>query len=128
MSGAVILSAGCAENASGGGVVIPGPLAWGNIYGDLIGHNNSQTLTLITTPISITATKSGGGTLGYSLNGGGATYAGAFNAAAGDTLAWSIRNLAGTLTASGTVSVANASDGGAALGSFSFVVTGKNYS
>ncbi len=105
-------------------MIVPGPLAWTNIYGRVLGHTNVQTFTLITTPISVAASWStGGAKLHYVLNGGASAYLGPFTVEAGDTLLWSIVNLtSGDL--SGTVIVANASDGGAALDSFTYTVTG----
>ena len=107
----------------GSGVVIPGALNWTDCYGGILAHTNSQTLSLITVPINLTAGASGGGNLHYSLNGGSAAYVGAFSVAAGDTLLFSIVNT-GTSSVAGTVTVENASDSFTVLDTFNYTVTG----
>ncbi len=121
MTGAILAS--LAGGGGGGSDVTPAPLDWTDAFGDIIAHTNSQTITGITTPISLAAGASGGGNLHYSLNGGSAGYLGAFAVAAGNTLIWSILNT-GTAAVSGTVTITNVSDGGATLDSFNYTATG----
>jgi hypothetical protein len=122
VTGAVATTLG-AGAGGGGGIVVPGPLAWSNIFDVGAGSTDTQTLTAITTPISISATLSGGGTAHSILNGSAAFYAGAFSVSAGDALAWLIVN-AGPIAVAGTVTVANQSDGGAVLDTFTYTVKG----
>ncbi len=126
MSGAVILSAGSAQMSGGGGgvVVIPGPLEWADAYGDIIATTNVQTVSGITAPISVAAAISGGGTLHLVQNGGGREYGGPFLVDPGDTLAWSIVNVS-TVAVSGTITITNASDGGAVLDAPTYTATGS---
>jgi hypothetical protein len=105
MTGAVMaLAAGGASGA--GGVTTPGALAWSAIYDTDSGTSNTQAFTLLTSPISVTASLSGGGTLYYNLNGSYQAYTGAFIVHAGDTLSWTIS--VGHLPKSGNLTVTNA--------------------
>ena len=125
MSGAVILSAGSAQMAGGGGgVVIPNPLEWTDAYGDIIASTNLQTVSGITTPISVAASISGGGTLHLAQNGTGRVYSGPFLVNPSDTLVWSIVNVT-TVSVSGTITITNSSDGGAVLDAPTYTATGS---
>jgi len=120
LSGALLMLAGAAGGV-GGGVVIPSPTpVWSAIYGQDTAVTNNQTIGGITAPMSISAANSGGGTLIYILNGTSSLYTGAFTVHAGDVLAWSIA--VGLTTESGTITVTNASDGGATLATIAYVV------
>jgi len=121
MSGAIAAMAACCGQSAASGVVIPSPTpAWSAIYGLDNGITNNQTISGITAPMSISAANSGGGTLIYILNGTSSLYTGAFTVHAGDVLAWSIA--VGLTTESGTITVTNASDGGATLATIAYVV------
>lgn len=126
MSGALLALGGQgASGGGGGGIVIPNPLEWTDAYGDIIAHTGVQTVTGITTPISVAATLSGGGTLHVTQNGTGREYGGPFSVSAGDTLVWSIVNLT-TLSVSGTITITNGSDGGATLDAPTYTATGSS--
>ena len=104
MTGAVLALLGAGSGA-GAGVTTPGALSWFDIYATIVGVTNNQTLTLITVPISITAAKTGAGTLYWIKNGAApVAYTGAFSVGAGDTLAWQM--MGGSV--SGVVTVTNA--------------------
>ena len=104
MTGAVMaLAAGGASGA--GGVTTPGALAWGAIYDTDSGTSNTQAFTLLTSPISVSASLSGGGTLYYNLNGSYQAYTGAFTVHAGDTLSWTIT--VGHVAKTGNLTVTN---------------------
>ena len=124
MSGAVILSAGMAQTGGGSGIVIPDALEWTDAYGGIVATTNLQTITGITAPVSIAAALSGGGGLQYILNGATKFYSGAFSASAGDTLGWSVLNVS-TVSVSGTITITNASDGGATLDAPTYIATGS---
>ena len=122
MTGAILTTIGGTGAGAGGGTVIPGAMNWTDCFGSIIAHTNSQTVTAITVPISLTAGASGGGILHYAINGTGHVYTGAFNVSAADGLIWSITNV-GTASVSGTVTVENASSGMTVLDTFNYTVT-----
>lgn len=125
MSGAVILTAGMAQTAGGGGTVIPNPLEWTDAFGSVVASTNVQTVSGISVPISVLASKSGGGVLHYAQNGTGAAYVGPILVNPGDTLVWTIFNV-GSLSVSGTITITNGSDGGAVLDAPSYTATGSS--
>ena len=122
MTGAILALVG--RGGAGGGTVVPDGLSWANISGSDIGGNAALTLSGFSAPISIGATNSGPGTLGYSLNGGYETFSGPFTVADGDTLAWEVQYFASG-RASGTITVTNASDGNATLDTFTYLILGS---
>ncbi len=119
MTGAVMGSVLGVTTATGGGSGgTGGSWAWANIYG--LGSPANAPITVsgvgagLTLPL--TASLTGGAQLYYILNGATAAYAGAFNVADGNTLAWGV--ISSTTTA-GTITV---SSGGSSLASFTYYV------
>jgi hypothetical protein len=123
MTGAVMaLAAGGASGAGGGAVPSPTPV-WTTITGTFIGSSNTQTISGISGPISLTASVTGGAPLYYVQNGGGpVAYTGAFPVNPGDTLAWMIM-----APGSGTVTVTNVSDSDATLATIPYGVYSAPY-
>lgn len=121
MTGAVLAGLAGAAALGAGGVVAPASPGWTDIYGEDYASTNSQTISGITSPIAITLAKTGGGSLSFVLNGVATTYTGAFTVVAGDILAFGIA--VGLTTKSGTITVTNVSNGGAALATINYVVT-----
>jgi hypothetical protein len=121
MTGAIAAIAGTAGQSAASGVVVPSPTpVWTSIYGYDYGVTNSQTISGISAPISISASNSGAATLFYVLNGVSTLYTGAFTARDGDVLAWSVA--VGLTGKSGTITVTNGSDGGATLATITYVL------
>jgi hypothetical protein len=90
----------------GGGGTTLDPLHWTNITGSFAGATNTQTISGITNPVSLSVVITGGATLRYDLNGTYANYTGAFNVVATDTLSWLVVSV-GSAHA-GTITVTNA--------------------
>jgi hypothetical protein len=121
MTGIAAALAGVSATSAASGVVIPSPTpVWTAIFGYDAGSTNNQTLAGISAPISLSASLSGAGALVYVKNGVGTLYTGAFTAVVGDVIAWTV--LAGLSTVSGTLTVTNASNGGATLATIAYVV------
>jgi hypothetical protein len=123
VTGAILALVG-GKPPTGGGGNLPGSLSWANISGSDVGGNAALTFTDLTTPISIGATNSGPGTLGYTLNGGYQLFTKPFTVVNGDTLAWVVQYFASG-RASGTITVTNASDGNATLDTFTYLILGS---
>ncbi len=114
MTGAVLASLGGGAGSGGSGA--PGAVSWSNVYATSGGATNFETLSGITGAITVSATNSGGSSLGYTLNGVNFTYAGPFAWPEGQTLGWYLIG-----AGAGTVSVTY--DGGTALASFTYSIT-----
>lgn len=114
-------AAGVNSQLGSSGTVVPSPSpVWLNIYGVDAGSTNSQTISGITSPITLSLASSGGGALLYSLNGVATPYTGPFTVNAGDILLFTIAvGLAGK---SGTITVTNVSNGSATLATITYVV------
>ncbi|HZL00963.1 MAG TPA: hypothetical protein VFC47_13815, partial [Caulobacteraceae bacterium] len=93
------------------------------IYGPTSGANAPLTIAGITSAHTLAATISGGANLSYTLNGVVAPYTGAFAVNAGDTLSWTVSKL---IRRSGTIAVTDTSNGGAAVDSFDYILTGPS--
>jgi hypothetical protein len=118
---AVLAAAGGASGVSG--TVVPSPTpVWTSIYGFDSGATNVQTISGITSPISISAALSGGGTLFYTQNGAIKPYSGAFTVNAGDTLGWTVVFVTGG-SVSGNITVTNISNGSATLAAIPYAVS-----
>jgi len=111
---------GAGGGASGGGGL--GTLSWANIYGSYAGSNPPLTIPAIPAAHTLTATKAGPGMLSYLLNGSSYAYSGGFAVHAGDALAWLVASSGGA-GQSGSVTVNDASNGGALVGSFNYILT-----
>ena len=121
MNGTLMALAGAASAGGGTGVVITPTPSWVAIYDTDTGSTNTPAILGITTAISISLAKSGGGTLFYNLNGGFNLYTGAFTVHAGDTLGFIIDNsMSGTKT--GTITVTNVSNGSVTVATFAYTV------
>ena len=107
----------------GGGGDVPDALNWIDIYGVSYGATDTLTVSGITVPISISVTKSGSGTLSYSLNGTVFGYTGAFLVHVGDTLAWIMTTA--TIPRSGTLTVVNVTDSSTTLKVINFSLSGE---
>ena len=99
----MVLALATEGTAPGSGSTAPGATSWASIYGTDVAYDSPVTITGITVPISITASKSStNGTILYQLNGNPYTYTGAFTVHPGDYLAWGIScahiGTVGTLT------------------------------
>jgi hypothetical protein len=105
MSGALMLLASGNGGASPGGTTLD-PLHWTNITGSFAGATNTQTISGISAPVSISVAITGGAALRYALNGAYANYTGAFNVVATDTLSWLV--VSGGGARAGTITVTNA--------------------
>lgn len=126
MTGAVLalvgaVAAGGGAGPGGGGTL--GPLTWADIYGDYTANNTALTVTGITSFHSLTASRTGAAALYYVLNGTRLAYAGAFNVNAADTLGWQVVNNVRNTFKSGTVTVNDASNGGALVSTFNYSVS-----
>jgi hypothetical protein len=121
MTGAVLGWLGGTAALGASGVVAPSAPAWSDIYGEDYASTNSQTISGITSPISITLAKTGGGALSFVLNGAFMNYTGAFTVVAGDIMAFGIA--VGLTAKSGTITVTNVSNGSATLATINYVVT-----
>jgi hypothetical protein len=122
MTGVILATVGGAAAAGGG--FTPGSLSWANISGSEVGGNAALTISGITAPITVGATITGSGQLGYSQNGGYEPFTEPFTVSDGDTLAWVVQYFASG-RASGTITVTNASDGNATLGTFTYLILGS---
>ncbi len=120
MSGVTAALAGAGGSGSGGGAL--GSMSWANIYGSYAGSNTPLTVSGISSAHTLTATKTGGGLLSYILNGSSYGYSGGFAVHPGDTLAWLVASSGGA-GQSGTVTVNDASAGGALVDSFTYILT-----
>jgi hypothetical protein len=128
VTGAVLVLLDCASGGGGGGGgggVTLTPAAWTNIYNTGIGQNNAVTFSGFTGALSVTATNSGPGILGYAKNGAhfGTPYAGAFTMNASDTLAWVVNEPSGGSSYSGTVVVTDATHS-VVLATFTYTIIG----
>ena len=122
MSGAILATFGPGGGVGGGAapVITPNPaLLWSDVSGSLVAATQALSVLAITVPISITMTKTGGGTVYYNRNGGSTLYTGAVTVNAGDTLGWSIFG-----AGAGTVTVRNQTNAGAVLATFTYVISG----
>jgi hypothetical protein len=95
-----------AEGAAGSGGAL-GPMSWTNIFGDVAGVTNTQTVSGITGTISVDATVSSYGALHIDKNGTICAFTGPFPVSNGDTLLWEITN-ATTANVTGTITVKDA--------------------
>ena len=105
MTGAVLTLAGSGV-APGSGSVVLSATTWAAIYGTDSASDSPISMLGIGAAVSITATKSSGGTLTYNLNGAPANYTGAFTVHLNDSLSWGIT--VGHTGQAGTISVTNA--------------------
>jgi hypothetical protein len=121
VTGALIAWLGGTAAYGAAGVVVPSPPpAWTNIFGSDYGATNSQTISGITTPITVSLANSGSGALLYILNGYQTPYTGSFTVHAGDILAFGIA--VGNAVQSGAITVTNVSNGSATLATIGYVV------
>jgi hypothetical protein len=121
VTGAAMAAAGVNSQLGSSGTVVPSPTpVWPGIYGVDVGSTNSQTISGITSPITLSLSNSGGGALLYSLNGVATHYTGSFTVNAGDILLFTIA--VGLAPKSGTITVTNVSNGGATLANINYVV------
>lgn len=120
MTGAVAATFGARGATPGGPLNAPSPLVWNDIYGEDSGSTQTLTVGGITTPIQLTASRTGGGLLSYIINGAYMPYAGAFTVSPNDTLAWAI-STTGSADRSGVITVTNAS-AGAMLDRFDYLI------
>jgi len=117
MTGAVLMLAGAGAGAVGG-ITTPAAVSWYDIYATIVGVTNVQTITAITVPISITASRTGTGLFSYVKNGTVYPYTGAFGVSPGDALAW---QMSGS-SVSGVVTVTNATTS-TTLATFNYTLT-----
>ena len=103
---AAILSAGGTTPIGAGGAVVPTSLAWNDIYGEDSGSTQSLVISGTTAPISVGASRTGGGILGYALNGAYLSYTETFTVNPNDSLQWII-SIVGTVEKAGVVTVTN---------------------
>ena len=119
MTGAVLATLIAPGVGGGGGVVTPSPApVWSDISGALAGATQIATILGITAPISLSATKTGGGGLSYVLNGTFVSYTGAFTVHVGDSLGWTVFG-----AGAGTVTVLNQANTGATLATFTYALS-----
>ena len=121
MTGAVAACASVNSQLGSSGTVVPSPApVWINIFGVDSATTNSQTISGITSPITISLANSGSGALFYGVNGVWTFYTGAFTVRVGDILAFSIS--VGNAAESGAITVTNVSNGSATLATIAYVV------
>ena len=121
MSGALIATCGVGAPASAGSVA-PGPLAWMDLYGVDTASSQTLTVTGLTAPVTLGASHTGSGLLGYVLNGNPALYTGAFIVHPGDQLSWFLTiPPVGPTSAAGMVTITNVS-AGTTLDRFNYVL------
>jgi hypothetical protein len=120
VTGAIAALVSNGDAGGGGGVVTPATLSWNDIYGEDSGSTQTCLVTGITSPIQVTATKTGGARLAYLLNGVYAAYAGSFTVHPNDGLGWSAISTS-TADQSGVVTVTNATNG-TTLDTFTYTV------
>jgi len=106
--------------------VTPAAVNWANIGpGNEPQNNANQTISGIDTTINLEMNRTGSGLVYYSKNGGAFTFLAngdTVSVANNDTLRWQVANVAPG-TVSGTVTITNASDGDAAIDTFTYNVT-----
>jgi hypothetical protein len=112
----------------GGGDVTPDPVDWPDVTFTIIGETESQTISGITSSITISIGCEycgDGGVLYYSLNGGSfVQYTAPFSVSNGQTLTWSVEDL--PFSGSHIINVINDSDGGAILDAITFFRSDPN--
>lgn len=108
---------------SGGADVSLSALNWSDIGGSYAGSNETLTIAGINTTVTLTVVITGAVQLYYAKNGASTAIVsgGTLTVANADTLAWSA--IAPGYTVSGTVTITNTSDGGAAVDSFIYDLT-----
>ena len=122
MAGGLTALAGGGGGAGSGGVV-PSPTPnWTNIYDTDIGSTNLQTISGIGGSISISVTKTGTGKLTYTFGSGDFPYTGPFSVGLGQALGFTVSATIGAGTVAGTLTIRNASNGGATLDSITYAV------
>jgi hypothetical protein len=120
MGGLALLAAGSGGGASSGSTTFSPTPTWSDIDDQGVGNNPPVTLSGIGGPVSISASNSGSGGLGYYLNDNFKPYTGAFTVNNGDTLSWQVQS--GKHYYSGTITVTNATTS-TTLSSFAYVLT-----
>lgn len=124
MSGALAAIAATGAGAgggSGGADVTPNALNWSSISSTYIGSNETLTIGGINATITLSVVATGAGDIYYSKNGVTTLCGATMTVANGDTLAW-LAGASGGVTVSGTVTITNLSDAGAAIDSFNYDV------
>ncbi len=102
MSGIIDVLAAAGQALGSGGT--PTTPDWTGIYGFDVAYTNNATMAGYTGSISISASRTGSGTLYYVLNGSSFLYTGAITVPVGATLGWGI-SIPGSVTCSGTITV-----------------------
>jgi len=126
VAGAVLAGIGAGGAGGGAGVVVSPAPTWTPIYGFGTASTNTQTISGISTGITISAGLTGTAGLSYTLNGTVYNYLGAFTSHAGDTLSWQVQ-APGSSRVSGTITVTNVSNGSATLGAIVYSVAGSPF-
>lgn len=108
-----------ASGLTEGGGVTPDAVNWPDVSGTTVGSTGYQTITGITSPISLKITWTGAGTLIYLINGSvsAITNGGSLTVNNSDTLAF---NVSSGTNVTGTVTVTNSSDSNTVLDTFTY--------
>ena len=121
MTGALLMTVSAGNSSAVAGSIVPiSACAWNDIYGEDAGSTQAVTISGITGPIQIAASRTGLGVLSVIINGVYSAYTGPFLVRPGDTLAWAI-SLSGRVDRAGVVTVTNAS-AGSAISNFNYSV------
>lgn len=121
MAGAVTALIGRIAAASGG--VVPSPTPnWTNIYDTDVGSTNLQTISGISSSISISVTATGSGIVYYTFGAGEFPYTGAFPVSVGQPLGFIVFATIGGGTVAGALTVKNDSNGSVTLDTITYAV------